>query len=417
MDLLVCGLDHRVASIDLRERFATPAQTIKSALQHALQQQMQEVLILSTCNRSEIYCVAEDPQIPMQWLKSYYQVSDQDITDIFYVHHNERAIKHLLQVSCGLLSMVLGEPQIFGQIKEAYQTALQQQAVGRRLNHLLQFAFSKTKNIRTQTNINQQPVSVAYAAVSLAKCIFSSLQPLTVLLIGAGDTIELAAKHFIENDISKVFTANRTLAKAQQLAEKFSGSSLLLDQIDQVLPQVDIVLTATGSMRPHITKEMVTTALKAPRVRPMFIIDLAVPRDVDETCAQVDGVYLYNIDDLKNITQEGLAKRQQAAVKAHEMIDHDVSDYMKRLRQRDYSQTIQAYRSQVELMREQEVSKALKLLQEGHLPEQVLQRLARSLTNKVMHRPSARLREAGYHGEDEYFDVAKCLLGLEEEKN
>jgi glutamyl-tRNA reductase len=413
MPLFVCGLNHKSADIAQREQFAIPREFLEQALVNALaSEKIHEAVIVSTCNRCELYCVADSRDAAIAWLSTKYPGL---LVDSFtYCYQDEIALSHLLQVTSGLDSMVLGEPEVFGQVKQAYLTAVETKAAGSKLEHLFQFAFQITKKIRTETLIGQQSVSVASGAVNLAKCIFANLESLTVLLVGAGETIELVATHLREQGVTSMIVANRTLAKAQALANKFNSLAIGLDQLMDYLPEVDMVLSATDSHSFIFNKEQVELANKSARRRPLFFIDIALPRDIDPKIGDLDGVYLYNLDDLQQIADEGLAKRRIAALDAQKMIDNAVEHFMRQLQEREAVGTICAYRNKIEQLRDQELAKALEALTQGEDPQHVLTQLARGLTNKFLHIPSVELRRASSFGQKEFIGMAKRLFGVEE---
>ena len=414
MTITVCGVNHQVA-VKERERLAIAPGELADSLHAVLgEPEISEALILSTCNRSEVYCISDNASRVKHWFQNYHQLSAGFMAENTYLHQGGEAVAHLLRVAAGLNSMVLGEPQIFGQLKEAFSVAVSQGAVGSQLQHLLQFAFTTTKRIRHETAIGREAVSIASAAVSLAKCIFSELRPLKVLAVGVGDTSTLALQHFREQGVSEFIIANRTLSNAQQLAADFAATAIALEQIPLHLETVDVVISATSSRQPILPKCWVMDALKSSRRRPMFLVDLAVPRDIEFGVGELDGAYLYNIDDLQQITQDNLRQRIAAAEEAEKIITMETNRYLAKVRERDCSATISAYRDKVAMFREQEVAKALKLIRQGHCPEKVLVGMAHALANKLMHHPSVKMREAGSHGHHEFIAMARRLLDITE---
>lgn len=410
--IMVFGINHRTADLRLREQFAETSESLPARLAMAMTQSaIEELLIISTCNRSEWYFITENRLFCEQWLQQQYNISADDINTRFYFYQGEQAIQHLIRVSAGLDSMVLGEPQIFGQIKQAVKIAHESGSIGSRLDAIIQQVFAMTKKIRAETDIGRFPVSVASAAVNLAGYIFNSVEDLQILLIGAGDTIERAAQYFHQQGVHSIITANRTLKKAQEIAALYRGTAIPLEQVSEQLTNVDIVLTATASTMPILTEAMVANAIKK-RKRPIFLLDMAVPRDIETTVANLDGVYLYNIDDLQEVTQQGLKQRQQAAAQAEAMIKKMFSEQFKLTPSCHFTETICAYRNQIENMREEELQKALQLLEKGHSPAHVLRLMSRALTNKLMHRPSAELHQASREGHNELLTAAKRLLGI-----
>ena len=415
MPLIVCGVNHKTAPLPLREQLAFAPERQGDAIQQAINApSLVEAVILSTCNRSEIYAIADHEDVVMNWLCDFHSLALSRWQDHAYIHKDEQAVNHLISVCCGLDSMVLGEPQIFGQVKDAFQVATESGSVGPYINLLFHHAFSVTKRIRTETAIGKSPVSVASAAVNLAKCIFTDFKQLNVLLIGIGEMSESAQRYFLDQKVKKTFIANRTLAKAEKFAEKYHAYPIRLTDIGELLPQVDIVLSATASPEPLLTYNMVKQAVNTVRKRPLLLLDLAVPRDIEPSVANLEESYLYNIDDLLAITQAGLAQREEAARVAQKIIMQEVVHFTKHLQEKQFSSTIRAYRQQAEDLRKQEVANALCLLAKGHDPEKVLTSMARSLTNKLMHQPSVQLRQASYSGHWEILAAAKRLFGLTE---
>jgi glutamyl-tRNA reductase len=413
MGLYVFGLNHNSADLVLREKLAVTAENRVSALTSLISDpDIDEAVILSTCNRCELYCISPSNVAPLAWLQHYHLISLAELSPHLYIFEGNAALKHLFRVAGGLDSMVLGESEIFGQVKDAFQTAVEVGAVGSQFHGLFQHVFTVTKQIRNQTGIGEQPVSIAYTAVNLAKCIFANLSALRILLVGAGQTVQLAAEHFAKLGVSHMTVANRTLEHAEELAKNFQANAITLDKIPDYLPNVDVVLTATGSEVPLLTAPTVSTALSANRRQPLFMVDLAVPRDIDPAVGTLDGVYLYNIDDLKKMTDAGLAKREAAAKIAEKMIQAEVTAYLHRLNDLDFAAAVRVYRDQVGRIREIELEKALHQLKNGEDPETVLRSMARTLTNKLMHAPSVQLRQAGSQGQQEFLEVAKRLLGI-----
>ena len=419
MTLLAFGINHNTASLDIRERVAFAPERVSHALAELCEQSLiEEAIILSTCNRTEIYVQALDKEPAVkalqQWLESYHQLPPQALDRCQYWHAGEGAIAHMMRVACGLDSLVLGEPQILGQVKSAYSVGCGAGAVGRFLHNAFQQVFSIAKRVRTETAIGENPVSVAYAAVSLARQIFSDLKQDTALLVGAGETIELVARHLNEQGIGKIIVANRTLGRAAELAEKFSAEAIMLADIPEHLHRADIVITSTASQLPLLGKGAVESALKKRKHKPMFMVDIAVPRDIEAEVGELDDVYLYSVDDLSVVIDENRRSRQDAATKADTIVAEGVELYLRELRALDSVATIRAYRQKSEDIRDQELNKALIALQKGMAPEQVLGQLARGLTNKLLHTPTARLKQAGAAGNSQIIDLSQELFDLNE---
>jgi len=422
MTLLAFGINHNTASLDIRERVAFAPERVSHALAQLCEQPLiEEAIILSTCNRTEIYVRANavDGAAAVQalqgWLEGYHQLPTRVLDRCQYHHAGEAAVEHMMRVACGLDSLVLGEPQILGQVKSAYSVGCDTGSVGRFLHGAFQQVFSIAKRVRTETAIGENPVSVAYAAVSLARQIFSDLKQDTALLVGAGETIELVARHLSEQGIGRIIVANRTLARAAELAEKFSAEAILLADIPEHLHRADIVITSTASQLPLLGKGAVESALKKRKHKPMFMVDIAVPRDIEAEVGELDDVYLYSVDDLSDVINENRRSRQDAAAKADSIVQQGVAIYLRELRALDSVATIRAYRQKSEEIRDQELDKALQALQKGADPELVLGQLARGLTNKLLHTPTARLKQAGAAGNNQMIDLTHELFDLQEQ--
>lgn len=415
MRLLAVGINHKTAPIEIRERVAFAPDRLAEAL-HDLRarSRVEEAAILSTCNRTELMCCVKNTTADevVTWLGDYHRLRKDQVTPYIYLHPEQNAVRHMLRVASGLDSMILGEPQILGQIKSAYATAMQAGTVGTLLGRLFQHTFSVAKQVRTDTAIGSSPVSVAFAAVSLAKQIFDDLPQRTVMLIGAGETIELAARHLHENGIGRIIIANRTVEKAHALASNFNGYAIELSEIPAHLAEADIVISSTASPLPILGKGAVESAIKARKHRPMLMVDIAVPRDIEPEVGELHDIYLYTVDDLQEIIQEGLKSRQEAAKQAEEIIDTQVMRFMGWMQSLDSVSTIRAYREQAERVRDEEIEKARRMLERGTPAAEVLQSLARGLTNKLTHTPSAQMKQAGFDGRNELLDAARELFDL-----
>ena len=420
MVLLAYGINHKTANVDLREKMAFSPEMVVHALSEAREYaRLREVAILSTCNRTEIYCSAENQNTVdlLGWLSRYHALPVDQITGCAYEFWNDAAVRHLMRVASGLDSMVLGEPQILGQLKSAYAVAQQANTVGPELGRLFQHTFSAAKQIRTDTGIGTNPVSVAYAAVKLAKHIFSDLRKTTVLLIGAGETVELVARHLSEQGVGSMIVANRTLSRANALAEEFRARAVTLGDIPLVLSQADIVISSTASPLPILGKGAVEHALKLRKRQPMFMMDIAVPRDIEEEVGQLPDVYLYTVDDLQQVVDENRRAREEAAAQAESLVDRCTRQFMDSLKSLDAVGTIRAYRDTLEQLRLAEYERALQLLRTGASPEEVLQRMSRALVNKVMHTPTTQLRQAAEQGRLDQLEWAQHLLGVSSDAN
>ena len=417
MPLLAFGINHKTAPVTVREKVAFDPQNMVGAL-HQLTSlpAIHEAAILSTCNRTEIVCNVEESEtaVVVDWFQHYHALTREEVEPYIYIHPEQFAVRHLLRVASGLDSLILGEPQILGQMKDAYLTAIQAGTVGTLLGRLFQHTFAVAKQVRTDTAIGSSPVSVAFATVSLAKQIFTDLSQHTVLLIGAGETIELAARHLHEHRIGRMIIANRTVEKAHALASEFGGFAISLGDIPNHLAEADLVISSTASQLPILGKGAIERAIKARKHRPMLMIDIAVPRDIEPEAEELDDIYLYTVDDLQEIIQEGLRSRQEAAKQADEIIENQVNQFMGWLRSLDAVATICAFREQAEHLRDQEVLKAKRMLARGVPAEQVLTHMARVLTNKHIHSPSTYLRQAGFEGRTEVLDIARELFDLKD---
>lgn len=415
MTLLALGINHKTAPVDIRERVAFTPEKIPVALSELrATNNVSEVAILSTCNRTELYCGVEggDARMLREWFSAFHELRPDEVEPYFYTHPDKQAVRHILRVASGLDSLVLGEPQILGQMKQAYSTATQAGTVGQLLNRLFQHTFAVAKQVRTDTAIGASPVSVAFAAVSLSRQIFSDLSKHTALLIGAGETIELVARHLHENGIGRIIVANRTVEKAHNLASEFGGYAIALSEIPDHLAEADMVISSTASQLPILGKGAVETALKQRRHRPMLLVDIAVPRDIETQVGELEDVFLYTVDDLQEIIQEGLRSRQEAAHQAEEIIDTQVAHFMSWLRSLSAVETIRDYRQHAEQMRDDALQHAIRQLHAGKQPDYVLNELARQLTNKLMHSPCQSMRQAGYDGRSELLDAARELFNI-----
>lgn len=415
MSILAFGINHKTAPVDIREKVAfQPAQIIDALRDLTARPHIHEAAIVSTCNRTELYCGLDrqNHEIITDWLSRYHNLNADDILPYIYTHPDQFAVRHALRVASGLDSLVLGEPQILGQMKDAYSTAASAGTVGNLLDRLFQHTFSVAKQVRTDTAIGASPVSVAFAAVSLARQIFTNFEDHTALLIGAGETIELTARHLHEIGIGRLIIANRTVERARSLAEEFKAYAISLPEIPAHLAEADIVISSTASPLPILGKGSVESALKIRKHRPILMVDIAVPRDIESEVGNLSDVYLYTVDDLQEIIQEGLRSRQEAAEQAEEIIDVQVSHFMNWIRSLDAVDTIRAVRETAETKRDIELELALKQIAGGKDPEVVLKQFAHRLTNKLLHEPSTQLKQAGYEGRTELLKAARDLFDL-----
>ena len=414
MPILIVGVNHKTAPVAIREKVSFSPDAMTRAL-HSARQVVQESVILSTCNRTEIYVVCppqQSVQSVVEWLAQWHSLPVSQLQPYLYLHQDEAAVRHTLRVACGLDSLVLGEPQILGQLKSALQVATEQAVTGNHLNRLMQHAFSTAKKVRTQTSIGANTISVAFAAVSLAKQIFSQLEKQTALLIGAGETIELVGKHLATNKIGHVLVANRSVDKAQKLAAEYGGKGISLQELADHLPKADIVISSTASPVPILGKGTVERALKIRKHRPMFMVDIAVPRDIEQEVAELDDVYLYTVDDLQSVIEENLQSRRAAAEQAEGMVGTETSNFMAWLRAQDHMDTIREYRARTEQTRQETLDKALALLHHGKTPEEALQFLAHTLSNKLSHDATQAMHHAARNGDHALLAHARALFNL-----
>ncbi|MCL4184216.1 MAG: glutamyl-tRNA reductase [Burkholderiaceae bacterium] len=394
MQLYAFGINHQTAPLEVREKIAFSAEGLTSALRDLVgHEPVREAAIISTCNRTELYCNAQDPDKAVSWLAGYHQIKAGVLEPYLYSLPRERAVKHAFRVASGLDSMVLGEAQILGQMKQAVRSAEKAGTLGLVLHKLFQQTFSVAKEVRTRTDIGASSVSMAAAAVRLAERIFPAIAEQKVLFVGAGEMIELTARHFAAQKPRGITFANRTVERAQLLAIQFGGQAVSINDLAEVLAAHDIVVSSTASPLPIIGKGMVERALKARRHRPILMVDLAVPRDVEAEVAKMDDVFLYSVDELGRVVQEGRDARAAAVSQAELIIDEKVVDFMQWLGGREAVPTIRALRDQAERARRHQVDRALRMLRKGEPAEQVLEMLSQSLTNKLMHAPTAALHE------------------------
>ncbi|MFC0677236.1 glutamyl-tRNA reductase [Lysobacter korlensis] len=407
----VLGLNHQTAPVALRERVAFSGEAVPAALAalRALPS-VREVALLSTCNRTELYAVADDDGIALaDWLASHPDEGD-DLHAYLYRHGGADAVRHLFRVATGLDSLVLGEPQILGQVKEAWSTARAAGSLGPQLDRLFQHAFSTAKRARSDTRIGANPVSVASTAVRLAQESFARLEDSTVMLIGAGETIELAARHLVQARAKRLLVANRTLAHAQDLAIRHGGYALPLADLGKHLAEADIVLSATASREPILLKAQVSAALEARKHRPMLLLDLAVPRDIAPDVADLRDVFLYTVDDLERAIEDNRRRRREAADEAEAIVELQVARYVEQLAAHARTEPLKRLRAHGEAARAEVLARARAQLAAGMPPEDALNYLAHTLTNRLLHAPTVALREAALLGNAELARAADKLF-------
>jgi glutamyl-tRNA reductase len=417
MTLIAYGINHSTAPIEVREKVSFGNDIVTDALNELKHQNgVHEAAILSTCNRTEIYCSVDQQNNhnPVEWLHNFHGMKQDQLQPFLYKHPDQNAVRHVLRVASGLDSMILGEPQVLGQLKDAYHHAISAGSIGHQLNRLFQHSFHVAKEVRSNTAIGNHPVSVAYAAVRLAQQIFGELKDQTALLIGAGETIELAAKHLHDNGLKRMIIANRTLERSQRLASEYSGYAIQIGDIPSHLAEADIVISSTASPLPILGKGAVESAIKIRKHKPMFMVDIAVPRDIEVEVGDMDDIYLYSVDDLKDMVQENLKNRQEAAKQAEKIIDTQAQEFMDWLSSLDAVSTIRALRGQAEQIQEDVIQKGLSKLRNGADPETILLETARNLTKKLIHVPSSKLRNASAQNRDDLLQAAEELYSLKE---
>ena len=413
MHLVTYGINHNTAPVHIRELFAFDASMLPAALSNLHEDDsILEVVILSTCNRTEIYCCidGESDNHILAWLHDYHQQEEGAVTPYLYHYQQADAIRHLMRVACGLDSMVLGEPQILGQLKDAYQQARESKGLGGELERLFQHTFAVAKQVRTETGIGKNPVSVAYAAVSMASRIFDDFSRSRALLIGAGETIELVARHLNEAGVRQLTVANRTRERAELVAGPLGGTAITLQEIPEALEHADIVISSTAAPLPILGKGMVERALKKRRHRPVFMVDIAVPRDIEPEVGELADVFLYTVDDLEEVIQENRRHRQVAADQAESLIEHGVGSWQHERRIRNGGELIRDYRQHGEALRDLSKDQALERLARGEDPAKVIERLAHQLTNRLLHQPTQAIRDAASEEHHELLNAAPRLL-------
>ena len=416
MSLVVVGINHRTAPVEVRERVVFEPARIPEALQQLRNlPDVHETVIVSTCNRTELYCVTENlGQAELgEWLQRYHGLG-VPLHHSLYHHDEDKAVTHAFSVASGLDSMVLGEPQILGQLKDAYRLAQEAGTTGPVLNRLFQCAFSVAKRVRTETKIGANAVSVASAAVAMARTVFASFDNRTALLVGAGETVTLAARHLYADGLRRMIIANRSVDRARDLAAEFHGFAIGLDEIPNHLKEADIVVASTAAPHSIITRHMTEQALRARKRRPMFMVDIAVPRDIDADVAELEDVYLFTVDDLQSVVNENLEGRRQAAREAGALIEAEVERFAHLLRTRDAAPLIRRLREDADRTRQRTLEQARLMLSHGKSQDEVLSFLANTLTNRLIHAPSQRLRDAAETGDGEIIETIADIYRLDQ---
>ena len=417
MSIRIIGINHKTAPVSVREKVAFSPQGLVDRLNeiNSKNNKKDEVIILSTCNRTEIYTHSgHDFDEVCHWFLHQKDLSFEQLQACLYHHSGKDAIKHVLRVASGLDSMVLGEPQVLGQLKAALKVATDQNTAGSLLKHLMQHAFSTAKKVRTQTSIGSNPVSVAYAAVNLAKQIFSNLENKTALLIGAGETIELVGKHLKNASTGKIIIANRSIDKANKVAKSLDGIGVSLQEISDYLPEADIVISSTAAPVPVIGKGTVERALKKRKHKPIFMVDIAVPRDIEAEVSELDDVFLYTVDDLQSVIEDNLKSRQEAASHAEIMVKEEVETFLGWMRAQDQLGLIKRYRSKITTIQEDILEKATRMVNNGASTDEALKFLAHTLANKLAHDPTVAMNKAAHSGDHKLLEASDKILNLSE---
>lgn len=417
MSIVVVGINHRTAPVEVRERVVFEPARMPAALRDlASRPDVRESVIVSTCNRTELYCVTENGGTELgKWLEQYHALGSS-IDHCLYQMSDMRAVAHAFSVASGLDSMVLGEPQILGQLKDAYRTAQEAGTAGPLLNRLFQATFSVAKRVRTETQIGANAVSVASAAVAMAKTVFASFENRTALLVGAGETIALAARHLHADGLRRMIVANRSIDRARELAAEFQGFAIGLEDIPAHLREADILVASTASPNAIITREMTEQALRARKRRPIFMVDIAVPRDIEAEVAGLEDVYLFTIDDLQSVVNENMENRRQAAREADQLIASEVDRFELQLRTRGAAPTIRRLREEAEHARQHTLEQARRMLAHGRSTDEVLEFMSTTLTNRLIHAPSQRLRDAAESGDAEIIETIADIYRLDHDR-
>jgi glutamyl-tRNA reductase len=425
MEIVIVGLNHKTAPIELREKMAFPPRELREPLKRMLTiEDISECLILSTCNRVEVITAGKEAQGVINGIKSflseYHSIPADKFSDHLYIYTSMNAVNHLFRVASSLDSMVIGEPQILGQLKDAYREATDYNACGKFLNKLLHHAFRVAKRVRTETEIASSAVSVSYASVELAKKIFKSLKDKVVMLVGAGEMAELAARHFISHGVKKIFITSRTFQRAKAIANSLPGSvAISFETFRRHLADSDIVLSSTGSPEHVIEKEDIKRSMRIRKNRPMFIIDIAVPRDVDPAVERIENVYLYNIDDLKGIVEENLNFRKNESFKAERIIEEEVENFRRWMLSLEVAPTIIRLKERMEEIRKAELQKVSSIIKDlGDMEKEAIEAMTRAIINKILHHPISILKkEAMENGDHTYTEAIRKIFQLDEKES
>lgn len=414
MTFIACGINHKTAPVEVREKISAANDERSQALLEKLMSFncVSEAALLSTCNRTEIYCVTDDSQIIIPWLANEHQLAPAEIEKYFYNHKENAGVKHAMRVACGLDSMMLGEPQILGQMKKAYNVAESMGSIGATLRPIFHHVFSASKRIRTNTGIGVNPVSIAYASVNLIQRVFKGdLSNKTTFLIGSGETSQLVAKYLTQAGIQQFYVASRSIENATLLAEQINGQPYTIGDIPTILPEADIVISATACPLPFISQGLIARSMAQRQDKPMFLLDLAVPRDIEQDVHEVENVFLYNVDDLQDLVDEGLNDRKTAADNAEQIIEYELEQYIRWHRSLRAKDNLTDYRSKAEQFAEQELNRALKRVEAGTVSvEEAMQELKHRLLKKLLHQPTVGLKRAATNERDDILALTSYLF-------
>ena len=414
MSIVVCSIHHQTAPLALRERVAFPLEKLALYLTDLCDQEhTQEAVILSTCNRSEIYCETQDSDAVIAWFAHQHQLTREELAPFLTIYQDQAAVQHIMRVACGLDSMVLGETQILGQMKNAFSESCAASVIGPLFNRLFQQVFAVAKEVRSNTDIGACPVSVASAAMNLVKQALPDLSQARIVLLGAGATIQLVLRHLKTHPPQQITVVNRSIENAKVLAEQYGLNVAVMSALEETLQTADLVISATGSTTPLVTKAMMEKVIATRVHQPLLMVDVAVPRDIEATVGDCPAVSLYCIDDLKSMIQHNLRGREHAAEKAQEVIAQRSQDFITWLQ--SYSAinvTISSYRQQIEELSRVELARAYRQIEKGEDPLLVLTSFARALTNKLLHTPSVQLRRAGLEGRFDILQLVQELFAL-----
>ncbi|MBT8041096.1 MAG: glutamyl-tRNA reductase [Gammaproteobacteria bacterium] len=418
MPLFTIGISHHTAPIEIREKVAISRTEFTERVKQLCELPgIEELLILGTCNRTEIYCLSSEGgrETVIEWIHRSNGIPAGELDEHIYIHQGEDAARHLVRVASGLDSLVLGETQILGQLKDAWQQAHDAGSLGKVLDRLFQHTFAAAKTIRTASGIGEHPVSVAYTAVVLARQIFGDLKSKTVVLVGAGEMVQLCGRYLVDHGINRLLILNRSRDKAEEIAGELGATAMTLDRLEEALPKADILISSTASPEPVIRATDVKAALRKRRYRPMFMVDIAVPRDIEPAVSKVKDVYLYTIDDLQQVVDDNMQQRSEAARAAQPSVDDAVTAFMRWLYGMRAARTLKRIREQSHEFETDLTERALHRLQAGQDPEKVLRQLASTLTNKILHTPSKQLREAAEQQDYSVLKAADRIFRRDEE--